>query len=622
MSRGLLLLGLLLAGILLGPALGERVLPSGLCPLTRPPFSLLLGALALGLTAGLGILARRERQDRERLRTLLADQDRGEEQVRLGTWSVDLPDWRIHWSRGMYRLLGLDPSTPPSEDLMARRLREEDLRATRSRLEVLAAQGGRFVLDMPLIPSEGAPRKVRAVCESVPPEGPATRLFGTLQDVTEIQALGEELEASRQRLHFALEGAQDGLWDWNVVTGETFFSPRYFTMLGYEPGAFPSTYEGWKAQLHPQDLEPTLAELQEHLENRAERFTVTFRMKAADGGWRWILARGKTALRDDQGRPLRMVGTHSDITRLKEAEERLRESEERWQLALRGTDEGVWDWDLRRRRAFYSDRFQAMLGFAPGEMGEEPRVCVSRVHPEDLPLVSRALSDYFNHRREDFRVEHRMIRKDGEALWVLTRGQGLFDSRGRPLRLAGSIQDISERRNHEETIAHQATHDALTGLPNRALFLDRLDQALARASRSGERLGVVFLDLDHFKDINDTRGHLTGDRVLVEVARRLKETLRAQDTVARMGGDEFTFLLPGILHPEQGRRAAERLRESFRDPFYLDGEPLEVTASLGVSLFPENGDSALELMRTADLALYRAKARGRNRYELAGPLTP
>ena len=133
---------------------------------------------------------------------------------------------------------------------------------------------------------------------------------------------------------------------------------------------------------------------------------------------------------------------------------------------------------------------------------------------------------------------------------------------------------------------------------------------------------MVFLDLDHFKDINDTRGHLTGDRILVEVARRLKETLRAQDTVARMGGDEFTFLLPGILHPEQGRRAAERLRESFRDPFYLDGEPLEVTASLGVSLFPENGDSALELMRTADLALYRAKARGRNRYELAGPLTP
>ena len=575
---------------------------------------------ALGLAGFLWFRSDRAQKDQKRIEALLEDADRAEAQVRLGTWALDPPFLQVRWSRGLYRLLGLSPDTPSGEETLHSRMDPEDVATLRSRVETLGLQGGSFHFEHPIHLPDGTVRVVRAVCEALEdPTGRVTRLFGTLQDITELRALGSELESSRQRLQFALEGAQDGLWDWDLVTGKTYFSPRYYTMLGYEPGEFPGTSEAWKTLLHPEDREEVLRTIAERLVTGESQHRVTFRARHKDGSWRWILGRGVVVRRDEEGNPLRMVGTNSDITELKETEHRLRESEERWQLAIQGTDEGIWDWDIPNRKAFFSHRFKAMLGYAPEELEDVPRSCLDRIHPEDLPLVARTLSDYFNHRREDYRVEHRMVRKDGKVFWVLARGQGLFDTAGRPLRIAGSLQDITDRRNHEETIAHQATHDALTGLPNRPLFLDRLDQALARAERTGERLGVLFMDLDHFKEINDHLGHLVGDRILAEVALRLKETLRAQDTVARMGGDEFTFLLPGLGRPEDAERAGGRILEAFRAPFVLEGAAVSVTASLGIALFPEHGTGTLDLMRRADLALYQAKSRGRNRYETANP---
>ena len=221
---------------------------------------------ALGLAGFLWFRSDRAQKDQKRIEALLEDADRAEAQVRLGTWSLDPPFRQTRWSRGIRRLLDLPPEAPAGEETLCTRMAPQDVATLRKHEETLALRGGSFHFEHPIRLPDGSDRVVRAIGEALEdPTGRVTRLFGTLQDVTELRALGSELESSRQRLQFALEGAQDGLWDWDLVTGETYFSPRYYTMLGYEPGEFPGTSEAWKALLHPEDREEVLRTIAERL---------------------------------------------------------------------------------------------------------------------------------------------------------------------------------------------------------------------------------------------------------------------------------------------------------------------------------------------------------------------
>src|SRR6185295_5990533 len=250
----------------------------------------------------------------------------------------------------------------------------------------------------------------------------------------------------------------------------------------------------------------------------------------------------------DAGAGQRFAGGMAvEITERKQAEEALRASEERYALAAQSVNDGLWDWNLKTNEVYYSQRWKAMLGCDDGDIGTTPFEWFRRVHPDDLAQVQTLLQDHLEGRSPTFESEHRMRHKDRGYRWVLSRGLAVRNGSGRPYRMVGAQSDTTQRKLAEEQLIHDALHDSLTGLPNRSLFVDRLSHRIRHSRREKDRLfGVLFLDLDRFKLINDSMGHGAGDTLLVETARRLELAVRPGDTVARLGGDEFAILLEDV----------------------------------------------------------------------------
>jgi PAS domain S-box/diguanylate cyclase (GGDEF) domain len=309
----------------------------------------------------------------------------------------------------------------------------------------------------------------------------------------------------------------------------------------------------------------------------------------------------------------------------------LRESEERYALSARGANDGLWVWDLRDETVYYSDRWKEMLGFTQCEISKSPEEWFSRVHPDDVEMLRADIDAHREGATPSIEHEHRMRCRDGEYRWMLARGVAVRDNAGVASRVAGSQTDITERKLAIDRLMHDAFHDVLTQLPNRALFMDRLESSLERSRRYSERqFAVLFLDLDRFKVVNDSLGHALGDQLLIQVAERLRCILGPTDTVARLGGDEFTILLE-IDHLADAVRTAERIQEALRIPFRLgehgedgehgvDGEhgghEIFTTASIGIALSASGYERSQDVLRDADIAMYRAKSRGRAIHEV------
>jgi diguanylate cyclase (GGDEF)-like protein/PAS domain S-box-containing protein len=294
----------------------------------------------------------------------------------------------------------------------------------------------------------------------------------------------------------------------------------------------------------------------------------------------------------------------------------LRRSEERYALAASAANDGIWDWDLDEGTVYFSPRWKALLGCAEDFDGDRPAAWFDLVHPEDVELLRLEIDNHLAGRTPHFQNEHRMQHAGGEWRWVVARGAATRDAAGKPTRMAGSMSDITARHEAEQQLTHRALHDALTGLPNRTLFMDRLSQRLARAKRAPDRqCAVLFVDIDGFKMVNDARSHAVGDRLLEALAQRLSDAVRGGDTVARLGGDEFTVLLDEVDSPAEARRTAQRLQDQIAAGFEVSNHDLDLTASIGIA----PGDPALtaaEIVRNADIAMYAAKQRGRGCCEL------
>jgi len=308
----------------------------------------------------------------------------------------------------------------------------------------------------------------------------------------------------------------------------------------------------------------------------------------------------------------------------KDAEDRLRASEERYALAAQGANDGLWDWDLKSGRLYYSARWKAIVGCTDPEVGDGPDEWFGRVHPEDLPRLHHELEEHLGGRTAHFENEHRVRHKGGAFRWVLTRGLAIRDEQGRPIRMAGSQSDITDGK----------IVDALTGLPNRVLLVDRLDRLLTARRNRTSHLAVLFLDLDGFKTINDGMGHLFGDQLLRAVAGRLRQCLRTGDTIVRqtedaapkglppehtigrIGGDEFVVLLHEVRNIVDATQVAERIHRSLSAPFDIGGRNVFTNASIGIALDSPTYKHADDMLRDADTAMYRAKAAGKGRSEV------
>lgn len=292
----------------------------------------------------------------------------------------------------------------------------------------------------------------------------------------------------------------------------------------------------------------------------------------------------------------------------------LADAETRLKLALQGAKEGVWDWDLVNQTSVLSERAQEILQIDTPVFACSVESLQKSVHPEDVTLITKALSAHLSGKAPDYSVEHRIRGRDGSWVWILARGIVTERARdGRALRMVGTFLETTERRTREESTIYIAHHDRLTRLPNRWLFSDRMQQALMRAAREKGKFGVVYFDLDNFKPVNDCHGHEMGDKLLRAVAERVKNCLRGSDTIARVGGDEFAILLPRIETEEDTRKVAANVLRCLNEPFNIDGVRLAISSSVGIATYPTDGLDEETLLRHADAAMYQAKREGRNR---------
>ncbi len=439
-------------------------------------------------------------------------------------------------------------------------------------------------------------------------------LLALTNDITQRTRAERALRGSEERYQTVLEAIEDGYYELDTSGRITAFNSAFERLLGYPPIRLRGlAYQEFTDAVTARRIAGVLSEV--YASGTPQRI-LDWEVIRADGLRRTVEA-SVSPVRDAESWIVGYRGIVRDVTDRIRTERALRESEERYALAARGANDGLWDWNLETNTIYYSPRWKAMLGYGGGEIGEAPDDWLRRVHPEDAVRVRGELDGHARSPSPHFESEHRILHKDGSYRWVLCRGVAERDGLGKASRMAGSLTDISDRKWAEERLMHDALHDVLTGLPNRALFMTLLERALGRLKRRGDHpFAVLFLDVDRFKVVNDSLGHMVGDQFLIEVARRLLRCVRPGDTVARLGGDEFTVLLEDIGDRADATHIAERIQADFATPIQVGANEVYTSASIGIAHGDPQYQRAEELLRDADTAMYRAKSHGRARHEI------
>jgi diguanylate cyclase (GGDEF)-like protein/PAS domain S-box-containing protein len=426
------------------------------------------------------------------------------------------------------------------------------------------------------------------------------------RDVSERKEAEERLRKAEERYRNVVEEQTELVCRFTPDLILTFANDAYFRYFGGTPEEFIG--KSFIGRVAPEDrdyYEQRLA----GLGREQPTGTVEHRVLRPGGEVRWQQWTD-TAIFDAEGNVVEYQSVGRDITKRREAEESLKRSEASLAHTQRLAHLGGWEWNVETDEVSWSEEVYRIYGLAPRSVVPTFERLMGLVHPEDRELVKRAIDEAL-YGGKPYEVEHRVVRPDGEVRVVHRRAEVARGEGGEPLRMVGTVHDITERKVLEQRLEHRAFHDSLTDLPNRHLFVDRLKQAFKRARRAKNRgVAVLFMDLDGFKVVNDSLGHEAGDRLLVAVAGRLGGCLRPEDTLARFGGDEFVVLIEDVKGPEDAGRIAGRIVEELRAPFFLEGRELYVAASIGIALGEDRTKDPEDLLRDADTAMYRAKGEG------------
>ena len=440
-------------------------------------------------------------------------------------------------------------------------------------------------------------------------DGNVAGLVGVALDITERKALERTLSESNERLRSLIEGSPLAIIARDLAGVVSLWNPAAERLFGWHA----DEVVGKAHSIVPPDMRGEVNAMRQRVE---QGMTFTFeetRRIRKDG----VVIDVALSVGPTYDANHRIVGTMvliADINRRKQAELALRESEAQLRLAMDAADMASWYWDLNTKKITYSDGFGPLFGLLRGQFYPDYEAFKGAIHPDDRALAVAAIRQALKHDLH-FELECRILWPDQSIHWLAVRGQVTRDTAMRAERIIGVANDTTVRKHAEQHIAFLAHHDTLTGLPNRALLQDRIARAIAFSHRNDTKVAVLFIDLDHFKTINDSLGHLLGDALLRLVAERILGCLRDLDTVARLGGDEFVVVIPELAQGSDVNMVAVKLLETLATHFHLQGHDLHVSASVGISIYPADGTDAETLMRNADTAMYHAKARGRSQYQ-------
>ena len=430
------------------------------------------------------------------------------------------------------------------------------------------------------------------------------RLRTQLHELTEREARFRQIAENVREVFFVISAKTDEI---------LYISPTYEKVWGRSCQSLYEDPQSWLFAIHPEDSFKALATIETQFRT-GDDFEEEYRIIRPDESICWVRVRA-FPVRDVMGKVNRFVGIAEDITNRREAEEALRKSEEQFRLTFEMAPIGMAISSLKGKFQRVNSALCDALGYTEEELLGVSFAEIS--HPEDWEVHRNLEQLLMKGKETDFQIEKRFIAKDGRIVDTLLKVLVVQDEDGTPLHFNNQIVDITERKSMEKQLLYDALHDALTGLPNRALFMDRLEQQLKKSQNNDKYLfAVLFLDLDRFKVVNDSVGHLVGDKLLIEIARRLEKSIAPTDTVARLGGDEFTILLENISSKSQATLVAESIYQILTFPFNIDGYEIFSTASIGIALSSAGYENPEDILRDADLTMYSAKEQGKARYEV------
>ncbi len=477
---------------------------------------------------------------------------------------------------------------------------------------MLAGEIDSYELDKRYLAKDGGVVYVHLTVACKRVAGKVELVVAGLLDITSLKQAEQEMRDNQEQLGLVLESSDLGLWDWNIVQDKVVRNERCAQLLGCDYPELIENEQLWVDAILPSDRQGLEKRIRRHLSGQTSHYKAEYRIQSRSGEIRWIADTGRVVSRDDNGQALRMCGVHSDITDAKRVQESMRLAAS----VYNNSSEAMTVMDQKGHIITVNQAFSEITGYS-----------YDTVIKQHIGIIRsrRNGSGFYKKLFETLQSEHRwqgevwLKSADNQEYIVWLTVNAIEDEDGNVNRWVALFSDITDKKNTEQMIWRQANYDALTGLPNRRMFLEYLEHEISLANGRHQHFALLFLDLDYFKEVNDTLGHDIGDQLLIETAERLKRCIRESDVVARLGGDEFIIVLPGIVDNHGVERVAEQILTNLAEPYQLGDETSYISASIGITLYPDDANSPETLLKNADQAMYAAKDLGRNRFNYFTP---